>query len=176
MKITKFNKFLKEAGLIKSPKTITYRNQYTYINPNFTIDNNSDYGIKTNEIDSIFIKISNKQGSSDNIGKSIRESMSFNNQTNTSFKTNESQIKGNSINANSKVDFNIFINLIEYICTIIFPNKDQKESLTFLIINHILPLSQNIKNNFHNQLEFLLEKQSKPEIVIYNLFRSKFLN
>jgi hypothetical protein len=155
---TKWTKMLREAGLIKGGKT--EGKQY-----NIIVENNGEYGIPYNDIDRHYFKVTNT-------ADKPRESVMINSTT-ISLKGNDP--KNKIVNSNSKIDFNTFINLLEYSCGIIFPQKDFKESINYLITHHILPLAKNINNrNPSSHINFLMEKQTKPELVNSFLYRSKF--
>ena len=151
---TKWTKFLREAGLIKAVKQET--KQF-----NIIVENNNEYGIPYNDIDRHYFKVTNS-------AEKPRDSVQINS---TTISMRGSDLKAKVVNSNSKIDFSTFINLLEYTCGIIFPEKDLKESVNFVIVNHILPLTKNISNrNSSLHVNFLMEKQSKPELVRKNIY------
>lgn len=165
MKNTKWTKFLREAGLIR---TNTKDNSMN-ISKNISVDNSSDFGLKFNEIDAIFFKIisnTNNSNNNTNLNNSVyfRDTISMNSSV---YLNKDSNIKKNVVNSNVKMDFNTFINLLEVTCLLIFRNKSAKDAITFIITNHILPLKQNlsIKNDSSVHVNFLLEKQTSPQLV-----------
>jgi hypothetical protein len=147
----KWTKLLREARLIKTNNKFDgnkTNNSYA--------ENNNDYGISYNDIDRHYFKVTNK-------AEKPRELIQVNSTT-ISLKGNEP--KNKIVNSNSKIDFNTFINLLEYSCSIIFPNKDLKESIDFIITSHILPLGKNNTNKLiSSHINFLMEKQTKPDLV-----------
>jgi hypothetical protein len=158
MKSKNFIKLLKEANLIKSSNTIS----------NAYVDNYNNIGIKMNDVDVIFVKLT---GISPSLGGNITSnnlnnshiSSCRNTSTNSSFTF--SKIKRNSaVNSNAKIDFNGFINSIEIISLHIFPNKNELEAIEYIINNNILPLYDKLsyKNNDIYQL-FIKEKTKNKE-------------
>lgn len=148
---TKWTKFLREAGLIKGSKQDT--KQFNYV-----IESSNEYGIPYYDIDRHFFKVTNTV-------EKPRESVPINSST-ISLKGNDPKSK--IVNSNSKIDFNTFINLLEYSCAIIFPHKDFKDAIDYIIVNHILPLTKNISNrNPSLPINFLMEKETKPELVLF---------
>ena len=111
MKNTKWTKFLREAGLIR---TNTKDNSMN-ISKNISVDNSSDFGLKFNEIDAIFFKIisnTNNSNNNTNLNNSVyfRDTISMNSSV---YLNKDSNIKKNVVNSNVKMDFNTFINLLE---------------------------------------------------------------
>jgi len=148
-----WTKFLREARLIKSNNKFDCNKTN-----NSNVETYSDYGISYTDIDRHYFKVTNK-------AEKPRESIQINSTT-ISLKGNEP--KNKIVNSNSKIDFNTFINLVEYSCGMIFPNKDLKESIDFIITNHILPLGKNNSNKLiSSHINFLMEKQTKPDLVSF---------
>lgn len=169
MKNTKWTKFLRESGMVRgSIGSIPYK-QENNLN-NTKNENYSEYGLMLNEIDTLFFKVlSNTAGNSGNPNSSMMGRESFNASMNMSMSMymNRDPNRKSVVNSNAKLDFTTFLNLLEVTCLNIFPKRDPKESITFLITNHVLPLLQNInnKNDPSVHVNFLLEKQTTPELV-----------
>ena len=177
MKNTKWTKFLREAGLVR---TSNKQDNSMNMTKNISIESGPDYGLKFNEIDTIFFKIISNNNynnnSTNNLNVSVysRDSMSMN----SSVYLNKDPLKKNIVNSNAKIDFSTFINILEVTCLMIIPNKNPKEAINFLITNHIIPLTQLIsnKNDTSVHVNFLLEKQTTPELVqILALVHKAFL-
>ena len=83
----------------------------------------------------------------------FRNSMIICNSSTISMKGND--YKEKIMNSNLKIDFTFFINT----CGIIFPIKELKEAITYIIINHVLPVAKNLINrNPSLHINFLMEK------------------
>ncbi len=167
MKNTKWTKFLRESGLVRaSIGSIPYK-QDNNLNTS-KVENYSEYGLMLNEIDTLFFKVlSNTSGISGNPNMSMCARDSLNTSMSTSMYMNRDPSRKSVVNSNAKLDFTTFLNLLEVTCLSIFAKKDPKEAITFLITNHVLPLLQNItnKNDPSVHVNFLLEKQTTPELV-----------
>ena len=158
MKNTKWTKFLREAGLIRGQGNV-YRPE----NTSKTNEIPSEYGLKINEIDTVFFKVlTNVSAVSGGMNSSV-----YSMNSSSSLFINKDPSRKNAVNSNTKMEFTTFLNLLEVSCLIILPKMNEKDAITYLITNHILPLTQNLnnKNDPTIHVNFLLEKQTTPELV-----------
>ncbi len=166
MKNTKFTKFLREAGLIKEQRESKFSLEKSM---------DSNYGLKINDIDVIFFKISM-------LGDSIKpnqSTISNNQQTNNpnvinvlnSNKGNgitwvKNEKKGSVVNSGSMIDFNTFINAIEIIAGLIIHNKPILQAIEYIVVNNILPLDKKFNTKVGEmQIDYLRDKQNNPDLV-----------
>ncbi len=142
MKNTKFTKFLREAGLIKEQR----ENKFSLEG---SMDSSSNYGLKINDIDVIFFKIS-MLGDSTKLNQSTISNNQQSNNPNVinvlnSNKGNgitwvKNEKRGSVVNSGSRIDYNTFINGIEIIAGLIFPNKPILQAIEHIV--NILPLDK----------------------------------
>ena len=170
MKNTKWTKFLRESSLIKDEKRDT----------KFSLENSleSSYGLKLNDIDTIFFKISllgdpnSKLNQTTLTTNSQATNVNVVNVLNSNAGKNITWIKSNKknaiINSGSKIDFNSFISAIEIIAGLIFPNKPIQKAIDHIMINNILPLEKKFNTKIgESQIDYLRDKQNNPELVTF---------
>lgn len=168
MKNTKFTKLLREAGLIKEAKEGKF-------SLDTSIESNYNYGLKINDVDVIFFKISlltpnQKLGqstiSTSNQVNNLNVVNVLNSNSGKSVTWVKNEKKGSIVNSGSKIDFNTFINAIEIVAGQVFPNKPILHAIEQIVVNHILPLEKKFNSKGgESQIDFLRDKQNSPELV-----------
>lgn len=150
MKSNKFLKFLKESNLLK--------NNYSHF---------QEPGLKTSDVDIIFVKLSNN--SENNLLSS-----SLNGTINTNFNTivekKNSPIKerrNSFTNSGQKLEFVGFINAIEIISLLLYPDTEELLAIDTVINGKILPLLDKFEGKSNNLLNQVInERESNPKFVI----------
>jgi len=180
MKNTKWTKFLREANLIKDEKR----------DGKFSLEHSLDsgYGLKINDIDVIFFKISLLGDPNSKLNQSTLTTTSNLNNTKKvvnvlnlndgkSIEWLKNDKRGSIINSGSKIDYNTFINSIDIISNLIFPNKPIQKAIEHIMVNNILPLEKkfNAKQG-ESQIDYLRDKQNNPELVYYNIKHNLYNN
>jgi hypothetical protein len=178
MKINKFSKFLREAGLIKSNSS---NNSLLNSSSLLNVSVSQIFGIKLTDIDVIFFKLSAVSNqTANNINTQSNGSDIFN-ITRGSFNLNQSQIsvislssnsptsfakRGSVINANAKIDFTGFVNSIELISLQIFPDRNEIEAIDYIMTSNIIPLIEKFAGKSNEQYQVIIkEKKENPKFV-----------
>lgn len=166
MNAKKFVKFLKEAKLVKSEISKKQDMQYRSLG----VKPKKEKGLKMNEIDPIFFRLT--QSSENLMGYSMSMAVGNASRMNTS-KFNQgannqpvAKMK-KGVNANSKIDYNMFVNSLEVVAKAVYGKdfEDMQEAIDTLLKKHVIPLKEKFfwKNTDYKR-DFLKEKQSNKEL------------
>ena len=173
MKNPKFTKLLRDAGLI-----IDSRHKNSIKPPLIEKKDDNDgsskknfipTGIKLNDIDPIFFKLANYNQTSEK--EKLRDKEKGNMNIGMYYRKEHGNFedfysKRNIINSGAQIDFNIFINAIEVIAALIFPNEPSSIAIDKVVENilSVGNLHEN-KNSLDPQIEYLKLKDEQNELV-----------
>ena len=163
-----FTKLLIEANLINLSKgPLTRRNSES---------NKGDFGLKFNDIDTIFIKLASLQSNStdniinDRFVTSMTNTLPFNSvESDSSFNLsfyNANNKKKSPINSNAKIDYETFVISIEVISRLLIPDVPAKEAVEYIINEHLLKyLSEYVSKSrlSDNRIDLLRKKQNESD-------------
>ena len=173
MKNPKFTKLLRDAGLIidsrhKSSIKPLISDRY---DPNDT-RRTMAVGIKLNDIDPLFFKLANYNNANieaqekslvDKKKKGMIVGMYYRKELGN---YEDFYSKRNIINSGAKIDFSTFVNSIEVLAALIFPNENSTDAID-KVVGNILSLSNvhENKNNLELQIEYLKLKDERSDLV-----------
>jgi hypothetical protein len=151
MKSNKFTKFLKEANLLKSPGS-----------------NSQKPSLKISDVDIIFIKISNN---AENSMLTTLLNGSINSLHTISGRISPIKEKrGTFVNSGQKIEFTGFINAIEIISLLLYPDTEELTAIDTIINSNILPLLDKIEDKNNDVVNLIInEKEINPKFVNYIL-------